>query len=124
MKLLDQIKDFARGAAIIKDWLGGDGIVVHPQTAQKRADICLACPKNVQGLVLTETVAKAISEQLEIKNHLRLRVKGEKSLHHCEVCSCVNRLQIWCPSHFLTKYSTPAELEKYPEACWKRHPEP
>ena len=120
MKLLDQVKDFARGAAIIKDWLGHDGIIVDQEEAQFRADICAACPKNVDGIRLTDAVAEAIHEQLEIKNHLMLRVKGEKSLKHCEVCSCVNRLSIWCPMEFLTRHSTPDELREYPSNCWKR----
>ena len=50
MKLLDQIKDFARGAAIIKDWLGHEAIAVDKETAQRRADICITCPKNVAAL--------------------------------------------------------------------------
>ena len=121
MNILHQLENYADGTRIIRDWLGSDGVAVDQATAQRRADICIACPRNKQGFLLTETIAQAIHEQIEAKNHIGLRVNGEKKLLSCEVCSCVNRLQIWCPTEFLNKYSTQEHRDsEYPEQCWKR----
>ena len=120
MKLFEQIRQFANGAEIIRDWLGDGAEIVPQDEAQRRADICIGCEFNVHGLKLTDTVATAIKETVEIKNHLQLRVRGEKSLGQCAICSCVCRLQIWCPVAYLNKYATEEDRAKYPGHCWKR----
>jgi|SRR6267154_1011486 len=120
MNLIEAAKKYQHGLTILKDWLGADGVAVDNATAQGRADVCLVCPENVSGFMLTETVAEAIKAHIALKNNIGLRVVGEKSLHTCEVCHCANRLQIHCPPAYLYKYTTPEETEKYPVHCWKR----
>ena len=120
MNLLDKIKDVPDGMTLLKDWVGGAGVVVDQETAQKRADICIKCPMNRHGSILTQSVASAIKHYLEFKSKIGLRVDGEKLLFHCEACGCVNRLQIWCPDKFFSSHSTPEEIEKYDSGCWKR----
>jgi hypothetical protein len=118
--LIEHIKHIPDGTSLLKDWVGNDGQVVDQETAQKRADICLKCPMNQSGSILTQSVASAIKRYLEFKSQIGLRVKGEKSLRHCSVCGCVNRLQIWCPDKFFSSHTTREELEKYHQDCWKK----
>ena len=120
MNLLDKIKDVPDGMTLLKDWVGGDGVVVDQETAQKRADICIKCPMNRHGSILTQSVASAIKRYLEFKSKIGLRVDGEKLLFHCEACGCVNRLQIWCPNKFFSSHNSGEDIEKYHPDCWKR----
>lgn len=118
MNLLTLAGNYKNGLEILRDWVGGAGRVVDNDTAQKRADICIDCPENKPSF-LTEAVANAIKSHLEFKADAGLHVVGESELHSCQICSCANRLSVWCPSEFLSKYQTPEEISKYPAACWK-----
>lgn len=118
MNLLEKARRYAKGAEILSDWLGSGGITESPSTAQSRADCCLKCPKNVKGNFVAEAVAKAIREQVRFKNHMQLRVAGEKELGTCDVCQCVNRLKIWVPLESIRKYTSAEELSQFPDNCW------
>lgn len=120
MNFFEKLSRYADGAMILRDWVGANSLPVSNQIAQERADICLKCPSNAEGMKLTEAIAAEIKRQVEFKNHLELRVDGEKSLHSCDVCQCVNRLQIWLPDHILTRHYTKADAIRYPDFCWKR----
>lgn len=120
MNFWERLQNYADGASILKDWVGGEAMPVEPAIAQTRAYVCVTCPHNVAGLKLTDAIAEAIRQQLELKNHLELRVQGEKSLHSCDVCQCVNRLQVWCPDKLFSRHYTRADIVRYPEFCWKR----
>jgi hypothetical protein len=120
MKLMERVRQFARGAETLQDWLGHHGIPVHRTLAQTRADVCLKCPNNQQGYQLTDSVAGVIHHTVEIKNHLQLRVRGEKSLHTCSSCQCVLRLKVWVPIEFISRHTTEEETSQLPEFCWQR----
>lgn len=94
MNLLDRIKNVANGIPTLLEWLG-DGYCVDQHTAQSRANKCLLCPLNQPGPKLIDVVAESVHKQLEIKNAMKLRVIGEKSLHSCAVCDCNLPLKMW-----------------------------
>jgi len=114
--LLDRVQQFQEGAKILKEWLGSGAITVDRATAQRRADVCLKCPLNVNESFTAETIAAAIRRQVEIKNHLQLRVDGEKQLHTCSVCGCASKLKIWLPLERILPDAD--ELPKFHPACW------
>lgn len=118
VSLIDRVQQIVNGATILADWLGSGGIPVDKMTAQTRADCCLKCPLHDKTYSFTETAAVAIKTQVELKNHLRLRVDGEKSLHACGVCGCAMRLKIWLPIERIKP--TPEERDKYDANCWLR----
>ena len=66
MNILEQAKKIPHGIAVITDWIGDGGEVVHPLEAQRRADICNQCPRNVQGFSVTKPVAAAIKKFLGV----------------------------------------------------------
>lgn len=115
--LWDLASNYTNGIKLLREWLGEGGMVVSPEQAQARADICLECPENVKFSRLTMAVAETIKEHVEFKNELNLRVKGEKSLHTCKVCSCVLKLKVHVPIEFIRKHPNPDE--KYPAHCWQ-----
>lgn len=118
MNLWEKVTKIANGAQIIRDWLGSGGIAVDRTLAQSRADVCLTCPCNQSGSGLTDAVANAIKEHVQLKNTMGMRVKGEKSLQQCSICLCSIRLKIWCPSEHIAAHTSQEELAKFPEVCW------
>lgn len=119
MNLLERAKTIADGAKNLAIWVGSGGLVVSQEDAQARAEICLNCPLNEPGMAVTSEVASATRAFLEFKNQLRLRVNGEKSLHHCKGCGCVLRLLIWEPQDRVKAQMTSEEIAITPKYCWK-----
>lgn len=120
MNIFERLGNYANGIAILRDWLGGEALPVAKSTAQARADICRQCEHNWGKSGLTGTIADAIREQIELKNHLDLTVDYEDELKNCAVCDCVNRLQVWCPDKLFQNHYTRADMVRYPDFCWKR----
>jgi hypothetical protein len=119
MTILEQASQVYEGAKTMKDWLGSGAETVPWNLAQERANVCVRCPMNKPGSVATGAIADAIKKQVEIKNHLKLRVVGEKSLHHCEGCGCVLRLKIHIP---IDKLGLNANtISVFPDNCWQKH---
>jgi hypothetical protein len=119
MNLLEKVKTMAEGIANLTLWVGSGGVVVDQDEAQARADVCLGCPLNQPGMEVSKEVALATKKFLEFKNGLDLRVKGEKSLHHCKGCGCVLRLLIWEPQPRIKEQMNAAEIQVTPQFCWK-----
>ncbi len=119
MYILDLASKFVDGAKNVGLWVGSGGQVVSQGEAQARADICLTCPSNQHTDGVTKEVALATKKFLEFKNQLELRVRGEKSLHHCLGCGCVLRLMIWEPQDRVKSQMTGEEMAVTPKFCWK-----
>lgn len=114
---IDRVKAIPRGIETISEWLYNGTCPVDPATAQRRADVCLKCPHNQPGGVLSNVVASAIKRHLELKAKLGFRVLGEKSLYECDICRCQNRLKIWVPIETLSQHSSPDD--NFPSYCWQ-----
>lgn len=116
MNLFEKAGQMAGGAMILAEWIGNGGTVVSKETAQHRANVCLKCAKHDKSYSFAEILAATIKRQLELKRHLELRVRGEKTLHACGICGCAMRLKIWLPlSHVKLEES---EQSEYPDDCW------
>lgn len=118
MNLIDAAKKYVTGAEIIAEWLGSGAITVPQEQAQKRADCCIACPMNVKGGIVSDSVAKAVKRQVEIKNKLKLRVSGEQRLGKCQACLCESKLKIWLPLQRILPDAE--ELNNFAPGCWLR----
>lgn len=118
MNILDKASRLLDGVKILSEWLGNGGIVVSPEDAQRRADVCLDCSKNEENHGLPFSVAMHIKRQKELKSSLDLRVKGEKQLGICSVCQCCIPLKIWVPFQDLMKGDGRSRLPEFPEHCW------
>ena|ERR1017187_1994802 len=116
MNWTERVSKIANGAKVLADWLGHGGSPVEKELAQSRANVCLTCPKNVKDWPFLESVAEAIKQQVALKNHLQLRVSGEKQLHACQICSCVIKLKVHVPIEMIKPDENEREL--YPDYCW------
>ena len=116
MNIIERIVAYKDGMKIIREWIGQGSEVVPQEEAQRRADICIQCPKNVGGWMIIDRVADAIRRQTELKNHLNLRVDNEDKVKTCSACGCNSRLKLWIP----LKNIEPEESEraKFDPKCW------
>lgn len=112
------IKRAAAGTAVVLDWLTSGGTPVAQELANKRAAICIGCPKNVEGSWFTQAPAEIIKAALEARKDLVLVTPSDAALKSCDVCKCLNRLKVWCPlSHIVAKTKSEIMAE-FPPACW------
>lgn len=107
-----------------RDWLGDEESPVEPCHSQSRANVCSICPKNVRKPlqeIFSAPFASEVRKQIEYKNHLKLSVLGEDSLHICDACQCVLRLKVHVPIKFIAQNTTREILEDMPDFCWVKH---
>jgi hypothetical protein len=119
VNLIEQARHIPDGIRNVTDWVGSGGEVVDARTAQHRANTCITCALNRPISPVTKAIALAIKAQLGVKNRLKLRVDGEKSLLGCDACGCVLRLQVWEPQDRVESHLTEEEIRKIPSFCWK-----
>lgn len=112
------LKRAAQGTAVVVDWLMSGGNAVAPELAERRAGICVACPKNVPGSWYTVAPAQLIKETLEARKDLTLATSHDAELKSCDVCRCLMRLKVWVPLEPILKNTSPAILAEFPPNCW------
>ena len=103
------IKRAAQGTGVVLDWLTSGGPAVAQDIAEKRAAICVACPKNIEGSWYTVAPANLIKSTLEARKDLRLETRSDGLLKSCDVCKCLMRLKVWVPLEYIVK-NTKAEI--------------
>lgn len=121
---MNRLKQAQQMYEIISDWLGEGGRPVHPDHSQKRADVCLKCPKNNTSVSFESrfkgAVAAKIKRLIEIKNQMNLRVNGEKSLGVCDVCECVLKLKAHVPIKHIVENMDDVTMNDFPDDCWQK----
>lgn len=116
------IKRAAQGTAVVLDWLQSGGPPVTQDLANKRAQICVECPRNVPGSWYTVAPAEIIRETLSARSDLKLETPNDEKLKSCDVCKCLMRLKVWTPLEFILSKTNPEIMAEFPEACWiKNH---
>jgi len=127
---LKNAKAAAVGGRILVDWLGSGAKPVDIAIAQRRANVCLSgapegkpCPHNRDGhslLQLTANTVRAIAEQMNVREHLRLRVEGEENIHSCFICRCPLKLKIHVPIETILAHTDDETLMAMPQYCWMK----
>lgn len=130
MSLFDTIRQTAKGALVLADWLGHGGKPVLAYQAESRSLTCLVgndgkgCPHNVSPKWWEKakgTIAAAIRDHIAVKNELALAVTREDDLHMCKICGCCLRTKVWVPIDHIKKVVAKEELTKYPSFCWLKN---
>jgi len=112
------IKRAAQGTAVVLDWLTSGGAPVEQELANRRASICIRCPKNVDGSWYTTAPAELIKSTLEARKDLTLVTPNDADLKSCDVCKCLNRLKVWCPLSHIVAKTKPEIMAEFPAFCW------
>lgn len=109
------------GRRILVDWLGNGATPVPITVAQARANVCLGCPENRPGhrwLKLSADVVRAIAEQMQTKDAMKMRVAGEEKLHACGICLCPLPLKVHVPLPTILAHTDADTLAAFPNHCW------
>jgi len=120
-RLSNAVRHAAVGGRVLIDWLGDHAKPVPIEIAQRRANVCLECPENQDGhslLRLTADAVRAIAEQMNAKEHLKLRVEGEERLHACRVCRCPLPVKVHVPLATILERTDQETLNSFPPYCW------
>lgn len=108
--------------AIYRDLFGPDGKVVAKQEAERRAAICVDCPKHdTAGGLKKYFVEKAARELMYVFGMLKdmdVTTSLDDKLGICEICECPMRAKIWVENHVLKKHLKPEQIAKLPPNCW------
>lgn len=129
MSLLEKLKDDIEGVNLIKDWLGEGGEPVSQMKADHRAFTCafgnngFPCPENKEPGWwdrVKSVIANWIRAELELKNHLNMRVASEDAVHMCRACGCCLKLKVWTPISYIKTHMPPEKIAKTTSYCWIR----
>lgn len=112
------IKRAAQGTSVILDWLQAGGKPVEQPLADKRAAICVTCPRNVAGAWYTTAPAELIRAVLSSRADLKLATPSDDRLQSCDVCKCLMRLKVWTPLDYIVTNTKPEVMAEFPSNCW------
>jgi ADP-heptose:LPS heptosyltransferase len=113
--LIDRIRNDTNGLRILADWVGNNREPVDRALARKRADVCIACPRNQVGPAFERAAAEAILEQENLRKGNALTTPVDKQLQSCNVCGCHLKLKVWVPIQHIAPRS---RLRDFPAHCW------
>lgn len=117
------LKATATGIKVYIDMFGETGRPVDVAEAERRAGICVVCPKNEKGdlaAFFTEKAAAGIMEILAIAKTLDFRTSHDERLGVCSVCKCPLKAKIHAKLEHILKRTDPeilAQLREVPN-CW------
>lgn len=116
------IKNLDAGRKTLSEWWGEGGKPVEQELANKRAEICFTCPKNVTGGGLlarfTREGAALIQATIEEKNRAKLSTPFDEKLNVCEACDCPLVLKCFVPLKHITSHLPEASKSKLHPDCW------
>lgn len=120
---MEALRHTAEGISVLKDWLGSGAIPVSQEQAERRANICVNCPMNVEPLwweKSKELIAATIRRHLEVKNDMALTLPNEGALSMCRACGCAIPLKVWCPIEHIKENTSEATMKRFVPYCWIR----
>lgn len=116
-----EVKKAVAGVALITEWLGAGLKPVAKGEANKRAAICVECPKNVAGNLLQKAygaVADGLHLLMQAKSDLKLATPHDDKLHTCSACDCRLTLKVWTPAKHIKENTSAAVLADLDPKCW------
>ncbi len=109
------------GVRLLTDWLGAGMKPVEQALAEKRAKVCVKCPKNQLGDFWQRIEAKIgqhLGTLIEIKNDLSLKLSTEDKLKSCMACDCWMPLKVWVPLEHILDTTEPDAMAALHPKCW------
>lgn len=109
-------------AAIYLDLFGPDGKIVAKEEAERRAAVCVVCPKNdVTGGLTKYFLKESASEIMLVAGMLKDRdatTSLDDKLGVCQACECPMRAKVHVEAHVLKKHLKPDQIAKLDPNCW------
>ena len=91
------------------------------ELAEKRADTCVSCPKNVMGDLtswFTVPAAELIKKQLEARHQAKIFTTKDPLLGVCQACACPLPLKVHAPIEIVRDKMRPEDKAALWEKCW------
>ena len=108
--------------AIYRDLFGPDGKVVAKEEAERRAAICILCPKNdTAGGLKKYFVKEAARELMGVFGMLKdmdVTTSHDDKLGVCEACECPMVAKVHVSNEILKKHIKPDQVDKLHQDCW------
>lgn len=129
MNILETIRNDARGAMLLTDWLGHGGVPVSQEQAEVRALACISgqdgrpCDHNKEAdwwERIKNKIATTIKKQLLVRDTLGLSVSVDEKLNMCSACGCCLRLKVWTPIAHVKQHTPAEKITELPIFCWQR----
>jgi hypothetical protein len=107
------VRNFLR---VLGGWVKGGFQFVDQGEANRRAELCANCPKNVPitGCAGCSHIAPLLTQTIGQR-----RTPFDDRLEGCEACGCSNRAQCWIPYSVLKEGITSSMVWPADYACWK-----
>lgn len=111
------------GIKTLNEWIHAGGQPVDASISERRAAVCVACPKNTAGDFtswFTRPAAGAIKKQIEQLAERKLSTPHDAKLNVCDICLCPMKLKVHAPVEFIKAHmidSVLADLQQVP-GCW------
>lgn len=117
----DKIRALAAGAAILAEWIGDGASPVPATEANRRADICAACPKNERGNLenwFTVFASETIRKQIASAQDLKLTTQSDAKLGVCTACLCPLKLKVHVPLENIKNHLPDRIRTALDPRCW------
>lgn len=120
-KWLRKVAQLGTGISTISDLKRSGRDPVLQEVAEKRAEICVGCPKNLSGdlfSIFTKPIANLVRHQIEDKRRLKLATSLDDKLNVCDACGCPMQLKVWFPLDIIKAHIKKPELDDLDQRCW------
>lgn len=114
------IKNTAAGIGLYVEWFG-TGSLVEQAEAERRAEICLSCPKHVKGNFFQRwniVSAKEVMTVFKMLKDIKRSTKYDEQLSVCDPCDCPIGAKIWAPKDIIMSHIRPESAANLWEKCW------
>lgn len=119
--LFQSVKQVAAGASVLVEWISSGAESVASEVSNKRASICVTCPKNEKGdwtAFFTKPVSAAIQNALNQRSQFGLSTFHDENLGICSACSCPLKLKVHLPLDKILSKLPPESKAALDANCW------
>lgn len=116
-----RLSQLGTGIVTISDLKRSGRDPVLTEVAEKRAGVCVGCPKNLPGdlfSIFTKPIAGLVRSQIEDKRRLKLRTTLDDKLGVCDACGCPMELKVHFPLDIIKKHMKQPEIDQLDPRCW------
>lgn len=109
------------GAKTLVKWIASGAEAVPAALAEKRASICVDCPKHDKGdwtRRFTVPTANAIRDMLIARKGMNLSTSFDDRLQVCTACDCPLKLKVHIERGRIVREMGPETLAKLDPGCW------
>lgn len=117
----DKVKKVWQGVRSLNDWIDSEAPAVDAPLAQKRAEVCAACPINGQGGLeewFTKPASEIIKRQFQKVEARKLMTTVDDKLNVCTACLCPLKLLVHVPLDFKLAHMNNETRNALDSHCW------